>query len=61
MSQAPYALDSNGLLHACCDGPELLTYEGNGSPRWKQFCDDIIVGVAVTDSAVITSEAAARS
>lgn len=48
---------ANGTAFAVCDGPELLVYGGDGSPRWKHFCEDVLVGVRVTPSGVITVDA----
>ena len=40
---------------AVADGPEILVYQsGDGAPLWKQFCDGILVGVAVVGPRVIT-------
>lgn len=45
---APFSWDASGHLLVGADGPELIAYSGlDGKPVWKQFCDGILVGVAV--------------
>ena len=45
----------NAGLIAIADGPELLVYqEGDGAPVWKQFCDGILIGIAITGQRLIT-------
>jgi len=42
-------------LVAIADGPELLVYQASdGAPVWKQFCDGVLVGVAVVGQRVVT-------
>ncbi|MBT3219306.1 MAG: WD40 repeat domain-containing protein [Proteobacteria bacterium] len=56
MSSAPYFYEPNGLCHVCIDGPELLVYDGDGGPRWKQFCNNLIVDAGATTELVITAD-----
>ena len=57
MSAAPpYFYEPNGLCHVCIDGPELLVYDGDGGPRWKQFCNNLIVDAGATAELVITAD-----
>ncbi len=44
---APIAISADGGTIARGDGPELLVYDGTGTPQWKQFLDDVVVGVGV--------------
>ena len=44
----------------CGDGPELLVYEGDGTPAWKEFCDDILVNVGVAPGLVLSVDASGR-
>lgn len=59
-TEAALHISRNGATLAVCDGPELLVYGGDGSPRWKHFCDGILVGVRVTDAQVIVVDADGR-
>jgi hypothetical protein len=48
------SFDAGGVV-AIADGPEILVYQaGDGSPLWKQFCDGVLVGVAVVGPRVVT-------
>ena len=47
------SFDSGGVV-AVADGPELLLYQSaDGAPIWKQFCDGILVGVAIFGQRVV--------
>ncbi len=42
----PFTYTTNGDVMICADGPEVLVYSGqDGSPRWKLFTEDVVVGV----------------
>jgi hypothetical protein len=58
--RSPYACDRTGQMHVCGDGPELLVYNGDGSPRWKKFCDDLLMAVAATPLQVMSCDATGR-
>jgi len=45
----------------CADGPELLVYEAqDGKPAWKEFCEDLLIAVAVAGGQVISVDASGR-
>ncbi len=40
---------------AIADGPELLVYQStDGAPIWKQFCDGILVGIAIVGQRLVS-------
>jgi len=46
---APFAYAADGEVYVCGDGPELFCYAGfDDTPRWKQFCDGMVVGVGAS-------------
>jgi len=50
----PISFDSGGVV-AIADGPELLVYQSSdGSPIWKEFCDGILVDVAVAGGRLVS-------
>ncbi len=53
MTLAPFSFDRSGHLLAAGDGPELIVYDGKDlAPLWKDFCDGILVGVALVGGEV---------
>ncbi len=52
---APFSQSPDGGTLVCGDGPELLVYDAlDGRPRWKAFCDGILVAVGASNTEVIT-------
>jgi len=48
-------------VYISLDGPEVLVYSGNDDgPLWKYFCEDVAIGVGVTNEEVYVLEATGR-
>lgn len=56
----PHAQDPLGELQASGDGPELLVWDADGQPRWKAFCDDLLVDVGIAEGGVLTVDRTGR-
>jgi hypothetical protein len=55
----PFLFSADGDVLICGDGPELLVYSAvDGSPRWKLFGDDVVVGLAQAANEVVAVDAA---
>lgn len=61
MTIAPLAYDPNGGIVVCADGPELVAFSAtNDVPLWKQFCDGVLVDLAVAGSEVVALDTDGR-
>ena len=61
MTIAPMAYDPTGGLVVAADGPELVAYSAtNDVPLWKQFCEGVIVDLAVAGGEVIAVDTDGR-
>lgn len=59
--ETPYAYSMSGNLIVLADGPELLVYSAaNDQGLWKLMCEDVLVGVGVTEAQVLAVDAAGR-
>ena len=56
-----FSYPRSGKVILLADGPEALVFSGaNDGPIWKQFCQDVVVGIGSTHSEVVTLEASGR-
>lgn len=49
-----FTISRSGMWLVCGDGPELLTYQGDGTPRWKTFCEGLVYRVLIQEEVLYT-------
>lgn len=58
MNEVPFHYPPSGNVIVCGDGPELLVYSGgDDTALWKEFCENILVGVGAWDRWVVSLDA----
>ncbi|RUA21000.1 MAG: hypothetical protein DSY79_08505, partial [Chloroflexi bacterium] len=52
-----FTMPADGSQIMVGDGPELLVYRQDGQPIYKDFCDNVLVGMVCTPEYLVTVDA----